>query len=522
MPDTENTSSKVARGGAALLLGFAAVKLLLHVLTSSGYGWFRDELYYIACSDRLAFGYVDQPPFSLVLLRAARLFLGDSLLAVRLLPALAGAVTVLLVGLMARRLGGGRFAQALAMTSALVAPLYLGLDHFFSMNAFDMVLWALAACLLIDILGRANAVDGPNARLWIALGLILGIGLQNKISVLWLGFGIAAGLLLTSRRRLLVSRWPWLAGAVAVALFVPHVLWQVQNDWPTLEFMRNATGEKMARTSPLQFLMGQVVAMHPLNLPVWLAGLVFFLAHDRGRRFRPLGWTFVAILILLALSATSRASYLAPAYTWLFAGGGVVAERLLARLGWRWLQPVSLVLLLAGGTLTLPLAVPVLPVRSYVAYARALGFEPSTEEKKEVAELPQFYADMHGWEEIVATAASVYRSLLPDEQREACFFVPNYGDAGAIDLLGRRYGLPPALSGHNNYGLWGPRGCTGEVMIVLGGTAEDLLESFEEVERAATIQCGFCMPYENDRPVWIGRRFRGSLQEAWQDLRHYD
>ncbi len=491
-------------------------KLLVHLASHRGYGYFRDEFYYLACAERLAWGYVDQPPLSLALLAVQRALFGDSLLALRLLPAVAGALTVLLVGLMARRLGGGRFAQTLAMLGALAAPIYLALDHFYSMNAFDLLFWALAAYLLILLL------EGGDRRLWLVLGAVLGLGLLNKISVLWLGAGLLAGLLLSAERRLLRTPWPWLAVAIAGLLFLPHVVWQVANGWPTLEFIRNATGQKMLDVAPLDFARSQIRIMNPVLLPLWLGGLAWLLRHPEGRRFRLLGWTWVAVFVLLAVSRSSRAGYLSPAYTWLLAGGGVLWEELFER----WRRPVlrwvAAGLVVLAGLVMAPLALPVLPVERYVAYAEALGVAPSTAERKELAELPQFYADMHGWEEIVATAAEVFEGLSPAEREQATIFTFNYGNAGAVDLLGRRRGLPPALSGHNNYWLWGPRGASGEVVIFLGGDREDFEPIFDSVERAATIECGYCMPYENHRPVWVARGPQVSFEEIWPRLKHYD
>ncbi len=504
------------RDGWLLLVLLPLLKLLIHLVTYEGYGWFRDELYYVACSEDLAFGYVDHPPLSVLLLRCARVLLGDSLFAVRLLPALAGAATVLLTGLIAREMGGRRFAQALAMVAAIAAPDYLGTDHVFSMNAFDILIWTLSGYLLVRLLKESTP------RLWMLLGLVLGLGLQNKISVLWLGFGLFVGLLAMPDRRLLLTRWPWAAGGIAFTIFLPHLLWQAATGWPTLEFIRNATSQKMAPVPPLEFLSDQILIMNPLALPIWPLGLGWLLGAKEGRRFGVLGGAYVVVFLLLMFSGTSRAGYLAPAYTWLFAAGGLALEGMIARVGLPALKPAVMGLPLLGGLVMAPLALPVLPVRAYIAYAAAIGARPSTEERKEVAELPQHYADMHGWESIVGTVAEVYRGLPSEEQRAAAFFTTNYGVAGAIDLLGHEQDLPPALSGHNSYWLWGTRGFSGRVMIFIGGSEERLGELFETVERAATIDCGLCMPYENGRPVWVARGPRVPLEQLWPRLKHYD
>ncbi|MCP3959692.1 MAG: glycosyltransferase family 39 protein [bacterium] len=500
----------------AFLLAFAFAKLAIHLFTLRGYGYFRDELYYLACSDHLAWGYVDQPPLSISLLRASRAVLGDSVWAIRILPALAGAAMVFLVGWMARELGGGRFAQALAMCGAIVAPVYLALDHFYSMNSLELLFWALAAAILIRIL------NGGDDRLWLLLGVVLGLGLLNKISVLWLGFGLGVGLVLTPARRYLLTRWPYLAAAIAALLFLPHVLWQIAHDWPTLEFIDNATGSKMARSSPIDFALGQINNMNPFTLPLWLAGLGFLFGHRKARSHRLLGWIYLTVFALLVLSQTSRAGYLSPAYTFLFAAGGVALERQLKSPRWRLPGYAYLALMLVAGALIAPLALPSLPVETYISWARTMGQEPATEERKEVAELGQFYADMHGWEEIVETVADVHGRLPAEDRAKAGIFVYNYGEAGAIDHLGKRHGLPPATSGHNNYWLWGPRGMSGEVVIVIGGSEEGHLRRYADVERAGTTDCGYCMPYENNQPIFVLRGPIESVADIWPDLKHFD
>jgi hypothetical protein len=440
---------------------------------------------------------------------------GESLLAIRLLPALAGALTVYLTGAMTCRFGGGRLAQLLAMVAAILAPVYLALNHFYSMNAFDLLFWVLAAYLFVLIL------EQPQPRLWLWFGVVLGLGLLNKISVLWLGCGLAIGLVLSGHRRLLGTPWPWLSGGLALLLFLPHLIWQVRHAWPTLEFMQNAAGEKMAHIAPWEFLWGQILAMNPTTFLIWCVGLIALLTLVPTRRYQPLAWAYLAIFLLLSLSGSSRANYLAPAYTWLWAAGGLTWERWIRQARRAWLPTVAVVLVALPGLMPAPLGLPILPVQTYIRYAEMLGMGPSTDENKELAELPQFFADMHGWEEIVSTVAAVYDTLSPAERVQTRVFTPNYGLAGAIDLLGRRHGLPPALSGHNSYWYWGPPAESPEIFIVLGQDREGLAQVFEQVEQAATIQCGYCMPYENNRPVWLCRGLKTPLAELWPEVRHF-
>jgi 4-amino-4-deoxy-L-arabinose transferase-like glycosyltransferase len=520
-----------------MILAFALIKLLLHLVTAPGYGYFRDELYYLACTEHLALGYVDHPALSILPLWLVRHTLGTSLLAIRFLPALAGSATVALVGWMAKRMGGGKLAQALAMTSALIAGTYLGMDHFYSMNAFDILLWAAAGALLIRLLAEPATETGTNVassagqgRIWIALGFVLALGLANKISVLWLGAGLGAGLLLGPQRKTLATRWPWIAGALALLGAVPYLVWQLRNGWPTREFVHNATHEKMLHVSPVDFLHGQLDAMNPFTLPIWLGGLAWLLFAKRGARFRLLAWIYAVVFAILLANGASRASYLAPAYTWLFAAGGAGWESWLRRqrkdgapnpwlprLGW-----ALVVLLVAGGVLVAPFALPILPVDTYIRYAKALGQAPDTEERHELGELPQFYADMQGWPAISRTVTAVYEALPPEERARARAFAPDYGVAGALDLFGRAEGLPPALSGHNNYWLWGPGTYVDGPLVVVGGSREKLDPVCTRLEQAATIECGRCMPYENHRPVWLCHGLKMPIAELWPKVKHFD
>src|SRR5215203_3767209 len=257
-------------GANTVLALLALLKLLVHVLTAENYGYFRDELYYMAASERLDLGYVDFPPFIALVTAFVRATLGDSLLAHRLLPALAGAAVVVLAGLMARELGGGTFAQGLAALAVLVAPNFLVFGTFISMDAFDQLFWVSAAYVLLLILKRNEP------RLWLLFGLFAGLGLLTKLTILSFGFAVLVALLLTPARRHLRSPWPWIGGGVAVAFLAPYVYWNATNGWPTPEFW-GEYGGKVDAASPVEFLLEQIVTIQPPALPLWLAGLGFYL-----------------------------------------------------------------------------------------------------------------------------------------------------------------------------------------------------------------------------------------------------
>ena len=398
------------------------------------------------------------------------------------------------------------------MTAVAVAPVLLATASFYSMNVVDVFVWTLATRILIDV------VEAPTMGRWVALGAVLGLGLENKISVLWLGAGIGAALILTPARRHLLTRGPWIAGAIAAGVFLPHVIWQIAHGWPTLEFIRNASRDKMQVTAPLAFVADQIQNMNPLLLPIWLGGLLFLLFRAGPQR-RALAIVFLGVAAILIANRTSRSGYLAPAYPMLFAAGGVALERLLVR---RPLRIAAIAFVLVAGAISAPMAIPLLPVDGYVAYSRALGQAPSTEEKKEVGRLPQFFADRQGWERMVDQIGAVFDRLPPAERASAAVLVGNYGEAGAIELLGRSRGLT-AISGHNNYWLWGPAGRTGDVLIVVSRSRERQEQRFASVERAGVIDCGDCMPYEHGQSIFICRGMKPPLLlERWPQFKHYE
>jgi 4-amino-4-deoxy-L-arabinose transferase-like glycosyltransferase len=494
-------------------LVFAIVKLLLQASAITHYGYFRDELYYIACSKHLAWGYVDHPPFSIAVLAAVRALFGDSLVAIRALPALLGAGTVFLTGVITRELGGGRYAQAVACLCAVLPPVWLAVDHFYSMNAFDTFAWTLSAWLLL------RALDENRPRRWAALGLVLGLGLLNKTSMLWFGAGVALGLIASRHRAVLRTPGPWLAGAIAAACFAPHIVWQVGNDWPTLEFMRHAAGGKMVRTGPADFWVQQLQALNPITAPIWLAGLIALLVAPRTR---VLGTVFAATAVLLMASGSSRPNYLAVAYAPLFAAGAIRLETFTRRPRAGWVRPAAVGALVVLGAPIVPLGLPFLPADRLVAYMNALGLRPRAQEHSRESDLPQVFADMFGWEDMVRRVAVVYHSLPPTDRQKAAIFASNYGEAGAIDFFGPRHGLPAAISNHNNYWLWGPRGGSGEVVIIVGGEPDDTHEDFRSVRLADRTRCTHCMPYENGAPIFVCLGLKQPLATRWAEIRHLE
>jgi dolichyl-phosphate-mannose-protein mannosyltransferase len=515
VPEPANRPLQRFRSGPAIVAAIAAATLALHLLTAGRYGIFRDELYYLACSQHLAAGYVDQPPLIAIIAWFVRHVLGDSLLAIRLLPALAGAATVWLSGRLAREMGGGRVAQALAALGILFAPIYLVLDHWLTMNAFEPVLWMGAAwCVL-------RAINTGNQHYWFWLGVIVGLGLENKYSMAFFTLGVLVGVLATPERRVLKSRWVWLGALAALAIFLPNFIWLVRHNFPFLELMHNIRqSHRDIVRGPVAFIADQAMIMGPLLFPLWAAGVAWLFFSRNGRRYRVLGWTYLAVLVIFIV-LKGKNYYLAPAYPMLFAAGGIAFERV-TQARWRWLRPAYFVLILILGIASLPLSVPILSPEAFLHYQKASGLEPVKAENQNNGPLPQYFADEFGWEEMVRRVAAVYNSLPPEERaRTAIFASGGYGEAAAIDFFGPKYGLPKALSGHQSYWYWGPQNYDGSSVIVLGSDGTGDREHFASVEVRGEVQ----NPYSRRDewfPILLCRGLKVNLQTAWPELKHWN
>ncbi|MDP9122081.1 MAG: glycosyltransferase family 39 protein, partial [Acidobacteriota bacterium] len=503
-------------GGLGVVAALALVKLLLHLATTGlfGYGFFVDELYFLACSRHLAWGFVDMPPLFPAVTALVRAVLGESLLAIRLLPALAGTALVVLTGLMARDLGGRRFAQGIAALAVLTAPIWLVLHSIHTMNALEQLFWAGCAWLVIRI------VRDDRPRLWVLFGLVAGLGLLNKHSMAFFGLALAAGLLLTPERRAFRSRWLWLGGLLAALVFLPNLVWVVEHHFPHFEMLANIKRDgRDVQANPLQFMVQQILLFNPLALPLWLGGLAWLLADPAGRRYRVLGITYLAILAEMFL-LDGRPYYPAPAYPMLFAAGGVAVEQWLAARRWRGPRLAYAALLALSGAILAPLFAPLLPPETMIRYARAIGVSQPRIETHRLGPLPQLMADRFGWQEMAEEVARVYRSLPAEDRARAAVFGQNYGQAGAIDLFGPALGMPPAVSGHLSYFLWGPRGYTGEVMIVMGDRREVLARKFRRVELAGHVFHPYSMPYQHF-DIFVCRGPVEPLPVLWPQLKQY-
>ena len=513
------------RAAIKLALIFAAIKLVLHIATNLweahiGYGYFRDEFYYIICSRHLAWGYVDQGPLVALQAWLTMALFGKSLAGIRMLSAAGGAARVFLTGLLTWSLGGRKPAQALAMIAILLGPQYLGIDSYLSMNSMESIFWM--TCLLALIL----IVRGGSNKLWLLFGLSAGIGLLNKPSMTFFLVALLAALLVTPQRKLLFNRWAAAGVALLILIALPNLLWQIHNHWPTLEFLHNGKVEnKNIKLSPPAFLGTQIQNLNPASILVWGAGLVWLLHNRLAKNWRWLGWTFLFFLAgMMALHAKDY--YVMPIYPILFAAGGVAWEMRLANRKFvqkdrTYAFPIIETILIVTGILILPMAIPVMRPSTWLAYTKATHLYKTSGNTENTASgpLPQFYADRFGWQEEVDQVTKIYNSLSPEDQKKAGIICSNYGEASAINFLG--HGLPFATSGHNNYWLWGPHGETGQVMIVVSGdSAQTLRKYFASVQIAGHMDNPYSMPYER-RNIYLARGSFKSILDYWPSLKFY-
>lgn len=513
-PPTASTPPK-ALPISRLLLLFAACSLLLHFLGWERYGFFRDELYYIACGNHLAFGYVDQPPLVAVIARLSSLVFGNTISGFRFFPAIASAGLILLTGWLTRELDGGRFAQTLASLAVLLAPIHLAFGSFLSMNAFEPLFLMICACILVRIL------KGGDQRLWLLFGAVAGIGLQNKHTMLVFGFAVIVGMILAGDWKYMRTKWFWLGGLLSFVIFLPNVIWEARHNWPQIEVVSNAQTVKNTPVGLMRFLGEQVLFVNPFALPIVAAGLAWLLLSKRETRFRSLGWAFLVVIAVVRL-LHGKTYYPMPFYPILLAAGGVGLGTMLLE-NRKWLRRGYVALLAVSGLLMLPFGVPVLPLETLLRYQKLISLEDVVHAERDSAgELDQLYADMLGWDSMVATIADVYHHLPPSDQAQCAILAGNYGEAGAIDLLGAKYSLPKAISGHNNYYFWGTNGHAGEVVILFGQNAESTKTMFGTVEQVATISNVHAVAAENRLPVYICRRPKAPLREILPLLRYYE
>ncbi len=495
-----------------MVAGLATAKLALHLAVNaiSPYGFHRDELLYLAMGRHLRLWRMDFPPAIALVAESVRAVFGDSLFSIRLVPALAGTALLVLAALVARELGGGRRAQALAALGVLASPLFLRSANLFQPVVLDQLAWTVALYALIRL------CRGDSPRWWLVLGGALGLGLLAKFSAALIGLALLLGLLATGHRTWLLTPWPWVAALMALAIGSPSLVGQVRLDFPVLGQMADLRQTQLERVTPLGFLAGQL-QWGPGTL-LGLVGLAGLLSAARWRAFRVVGWTCVAVFVIL-IALHGKSYYAGPVYPALLGAGAVMLESVQGvRLGpvLRW---GTVALLLLTLTALLPIGVPILPPAAMARYAEAIGATSALRTNTgELERLPQDYADMLGWEEQARAVAQVYRSLPSTDRDRAVLVGANYGEAGALDFFGPRLGLPPVVSPAGSFWFFGPGTRPGAVVVTIGVNRSDLIPLFQSVEPAARVTSAWSVAEERDLVIYVARGPHRTLQQVWPAL----
>jgi hypothetical protein len=503
-------------------VALAVAALLIHGATAWRYGYFRDELYFIACSKHLAWGYVDQPPLVAV---AAWLAAPASYqpVALRALAILAAALTVYLTVLLARELGGGRFAQTLAGVATLLMPAYLLLGNTLTTTSFEPLSWTLTtyACVRIERGGSA-------LRWWTMLAATVAFGAYGKYSIGLLVAALAIGALATPQRHVLRRHLGWAAYAFALtlALLAPNLAWQAAAGWPIFAVLHGDATHRPAFQSGLAlesvnlvrnavaFSLEQLLYTNVFAVPIWLAGLI---APFRVAALRDLRFVSLAYLVAFAVAALlgAKGYYIVGAYAALLAIGAIAIER-----AGGWLRNLSFGALTLTGIAAMPFSLPVLPAHALIVYAQAIGLTGRNATPPHL--MQPIFAEEFGWERLTRDVASVYHGLSPAQRAESAIYADTYGDAGALDFYGPRYGLPPAISSQNAYYTWGTRGYDGRVLIAIGATRIDRLRRYY---RSVTLVRTSTEPLkwivEGPAPIYLCRDPVAPLRQIWPELRWY-
>lgn len=501
------------------LLVIAAANFALVYASSfvKAYGYFIDEFYYIACAARPAWGYVDHPPLAPVILTLFQSVFGTSLPAIRILPALAQSGSVFLTGMLAKEIGGARFAQVVAACAMATAPMIVTFAGFYSMNVFEPL---IAVSFMI---AAVRMVKENNPRYWILLGLIIGLGLMNKHTFALFVIASVLSLVVAGQGKLILNKWFILGACVAFLVFVPNILWQAWNDYPSLEFYRNISARKNVHTSPAAFVSGQIMAMSPFTLPVWLGGTMFLIFSRKLKSFRFLAVLFLGLFLFMMVSGTSRADRMSFGYPAVLAGGGVFLEDFILRHHVRWLKFVLIGSMYTGLAIALPIVLPYFNYDQVRSYTSFIGLNTELERGNRPS-LPQILADRIGWEEKFKLVLNAYESLPESEKKETIIAAGNYGQAGALELFGKDYDFPPVVSGHNSYYLWSKTRLHGSIVLQLGQQKDvnTLMNLFERVEECpGEFTSDYVTSHENHLRVFICRGPKIPLPNMLEKARFY-
>ncbi len=504
-----------------VLLSIALLFFLLEFIPNGimgGYGYFIDEFYYIACAKHLALGYVDHPPLSIFILFIVKSLFGTSTIALRFLPALFVSLAVYITGLIARKLGGGLFAQVTASFMFVMTGVVLVNGGFYSMNAIEIAIWVSTVYLVLTIVRDDKPV------LWLPAGILIGLGLENKHTIIVLAIAILAGLLLTKNRKYFLDKWLWLGMSSAVIIFIPNIIWQISHNWASIDFYRNAGANKYANVPLPGAFLNLIMTFNPVFFPFWAAGLYYILIDREGRKDNLMfGLIFLIIMVVTLFAASSRPDRMAGIFPVAFAGFAVFLERIINKFSFNWIKPAFFSFVLAGGIfIFIPICVPVLPAQTLSKYGTILGMIPKQEKNHDSA-LPQWFSDRFGWNDLVSGVADAYYSLPEDTRKDLPILTGSYAYSGSIDLLGKMYGLPDTISDHNSYYFWGYGKTSCEKIMVVGDIwPYKIADYYRKVDKIADIHCSeYSMGWRINVPVFIASDPVESIAAIWPKIKFF-
>ena len=487
----------------SIILVLSSIKLIIQLFGNRNYGFHRDELLHLSVSEHLNWGFMEFPPFIGLIGKISYWLFDYSLLGVRLFPTLAGVGILILCCLIAKELGGKSKAILLSGICILAFLPFYRNHTLFQPVAFDQLFWTLGFYFIIKF------INSQNKKFLILLGITLGLGLMTKYNILVWAFGLFIGLFFYQKGNLFKNKWLYISGLISLLIFLPNIIWQTQNDFPLIKHLQALNNNQLGEINPMDFGLEQL--KFPFTLIISLIGLVGFFIDNNLKKYKSIGVAAMVIFCTMWLLG-SKAYYVFAIYPVLFAGGAVKLESLFCKKP-IWVNVIAIVTLVPS-LFFIPEATPILPIEKYVKYSKL-------EEKNGRVELTGDYADMFGWEEQVKLVDSVYQSLSPEERRNCVLWAENYGEAGALKIIGKKYKLPNPISRHGSFWTWGYGNKNADVWISLGNEKSTVEYVFEEVELVKIITHKYAIGEENGIPLYICRKPKIDIEKWWKDYEEY-
>ena len=509
---------ELASTESAIIGYFVAVKILIHLLLPE-YGYHRDELYYMAIGDGFSFYNLDMPPLTPLYIKFITSIFGYSLKSIHFASAFLGAMSLLLSCLIAKELGGKKYAIFLTGITVLFSGFFI-FGSMFTYDSLDFLLWVVVIYFIVRIF------KNDNPKLWLFVGITIGLGLLNKLTILFLGLSIFVCLWLVPQRAYYRNKWIWIAGGVALIFTLPFVIWQLKHDWYFLDFATSYAGGISYNASFPEFLWNQLLPNNPLNFPIWILGLGLLLFTFKWKRYRFFGYNYL-FLFFLFYFVGAKFYFLVPFYTILLAVGSIKIEEYLDRFDSGKAMRLKVAFPVVFVILSMPLlsmTVPLLPIEKFIEYSAVFGVDAGVKyENNPLNQLPQHFADRFGWEEMAQEMAKAYDKIPDDEKDGVGIITGNWGQASALHRFRKKYKLPEPISTSGWFYFEALRTNTFKDTYISIGIPEYRLKNlFKEVQKVGFFSHPYSMPYENNKHIYISRRPKFDLRRYWLVQRQID